>query len=327
MMISGYQSKLIDIYTKIQEEEVSLLKKRKEDIKNLYPEILDLDNTIQKLSLKLSLAILQSKDAEATLSQYKDEIMDLRARKYEMLVSNGYSQEYLNLHYRCNNCKDTGFIGIQKCSCYKNKLIKLYYQNSDLEDTLREKNFNQFDINLFSSHKVGDEKYTPRKNMENTLEYITSEYIPMFADNTTNLLFFGNPGSGKTYLSYCIAKELLDDGFLVVYKTSDELINNLKDIRFNGNSKLEVLLLDCDLLIIDDLGAEQKSDFVITELFNLLNKKLLRKKKMLVSTNLSLHDITKIYSERICSRLIGDFKLCKFYSDDIRIKLNLKKNR
>lgn len=327
MMISGYQSKLIDIYTKIQEEEAALLKKRKEEIKNLHPEIIDLDNTIQKLSLRLSLAILQSKDGEATLAKYRDEITDLRAKKYEMLVSKGYDPEYLTLHYRCNQCKDTGFIGIKKCSCYKNKLIKLYYQNSDLEDTLREKNFKHFNLNLFSPHKIGDEKYSPRKNMENTLSYVTGEYIPMFGDHSTNLLFYGNPGSGKTYLSYCIAKELLDDGFLVVYKTSDELISNLKEIRFNGNSRLEDLLLDCDLLIIDDLGAEQKSDFVITELFNLLNKKLLRKKKMLVSTNLSLADITKIYSERIYSRLIGDFKLCKFYSEDIRIKLNLQKNK
>lgn len=326
-MISGYQGKLIDIYTQIQEEEARLLKKRKEEIQNVYPEILDLDNEIQKLSLKLSLSILQSKNAESTLNEFRERIMELRFQKCELLVSKGYDQEYLNLHYRCNSCKDTGFIGINKCSCYKDKLIKLYYKNSDLDDTLREKNFKYFDINLFSSHKLGDDKYSPRKNMENTLEYMLDDYIPRFKDHDTNLLFFGNPGSGKTYLSYCIAKELLDYGFLVVYKTSDELINNLKDIRFNSNTKLEKLLLDCDLLIIDDLGAEQKSDFVITELFNLLNRKLLKKKKMLVSTNLSLQDITKIYSERICSRLIGDFKLCKFYSEDIRIKLNLQKNR
>ena len=326
-MINGYQSKLMDIYTKIRDEEAKLLKDRKAEIRNLFPQILEIDNEIQKLSLKLSLSILQSKDSEKTLSEYRDRITDLRVKKCEMLVSKGYDPEYLNLHYRCKKCQDTGFILTKRCSCYKQKLIRLYYKNSLLENTLRVKNFDKFDINLFPQRKIGDEKYSSRKNMENTLEYIRGEYIPNFNTSNTNLLFYGNPGSGKTYLSYCIAKELLDLGYLVVYKTSDELISDLRDVRFNNNSNLEELLLDCDLLIIDDLGAEQKNEFSVTELFNLLNKKLLRNKKMLVSTNLSLPGITQVYSERICSRLIGDFKLCKFYSEDIRITLNLKNNR
>ena len=182
-------------------------------------------------------------------------------------------------------------------------------------------------MSLFSPHKIGDEKYSPRKNMENTLSFILKDYLPKFNSINTNLLFYGNPGSGKSYLSYCIAKALLDTGHLVLYKTSDELISDLRNIRFNNDRNLEQLLTTCDLLIIDDLGAEQRNDFSITELFNLLNKRLLHNKKMLISTNLSLADITKLYSERIYSRLIGDFKLCNFYSEDIRITLNLKNNR
>src|SRR5699024_6620458 len=113
--------------------------------------------------------------------------------------------------------------------------------------------------------------------------------------------------------------ELLDDGFLVVYRTVDELMSNLREIRFENNSDLEDLLINCDLLIIDDLGAEQITDFTTSEFFNLLNKKLLRKKKMLISTNLNLADIRVTYTERISSRLLGNFKLYKFYTEDIRI--------
>ncbi|PRR82192.1 DNA replication protein DnaC [Clostridium vincentii] len=327
MMINGYQSRLLNIYSKIRESETKKLKDRKAEIKNLHPRIIELDNKIQKLSLSLSLAILKSKDDKKTLDTYKDSITEFRAQKYEMLVSNGYPPEFLNLTYQCKKCNDTGFIVNTKCTCYKKKLIQLCYENSLLQDILREKNFNNFDISLFSSHKIGDDKYSPRKNMENTLEYITGDYIPNFATTKTNLLFYGNPGSGKSYLSYCLAKELLDLGYLVVYKTSDEIISDLKDIRFNNNSNLQEILLDCDLLIIDDLGAEQRNEFTVTELFNLLNKKLLRNKRMLVSTNLTLPDITKAYSERMSSRLIGEFRLNKFYSEDIRITLNLKKNR
>lgn len=323
-MINGYKSKLLDIYTEIRETEAKQLKDRKKEIQRLYPEILEIDKKIQKLSLKLSLSILKSDFDEKALSSFKNSITDLRVQKCEMLVSKGYNPEYLNIHYRCQKCQDTGFIGTNKCSCYREKLIMLYYKNSLLQDTLKDKNFNTFILNLFSPHKIGDERYSPRKNMENILKYIHDDYIPNFSSTNTNLLFFGNPGSGKSFLSYCIAKELLDLGYLVVYKTSDELISDLRDIRFNNNFRLKEILLDCDLLIIDDLGAEQKSEFSITELFNLLNKKLLQGKKMIVSTNLLLPGITQVYSERIYSRLIGDFKLFKFFSDDIRISLNLK---
>jgi len=327
MMIKGYQTEILKIYDKLRDDEVRNLKTRKDEISKKYPEIIELDNNIQKLSLEMAVAVIKSSDSQKTLNQFKDRITDLRVKKCEMLVERGYDPEYLNLHYNCNKCKDTGFISNVKCICYKQKLIKLYYKNSELETAIKSNNFNNFDLSLFSSHKLGEEKFSPRKNMENNLEYILKDYIPNFQNISTNLLFYGNPGSGKTYLSYCISKAILDKGYLVIYKTSDELIKNLRDIRFNNDSALESLLLDCDLLIIDDLGAEYLNEFSITELFNLINKRILANKKMLISTNLTLPGITKQYSERIASRLIGEFKLCKFYSEDIRIKKNLEKNR
>jgi DNA replication protein DnaC len=327
MMIKGYQTEILKIYDKLREDEARALKLRKTEISKKYPEIIDLDNNIQKLSLQIAVSVLKSTNSEKLLVDFKENITDLRIRKCEMLVEKGYDPEYLNLHYHCNNCKDTGFIGNVKCNCYKQKLIKLYYKNSELENVIKFNNFNNFDLNLFSTHKLGEEKFSPRKNMENNLEYILKDYIPNFSNICTNMLFYGNPGSGKTYLSYCISKAILDMGCLAIYKTSDELINNLRDIRFNNNSALEALILDCDLLIIDDLGAEHLNEFSITELFNIINKRILTNKKMLISTNLTLPGITKQYSERIASRLIGEFKLCKFYSEDIRIKKNLEKNR
>ena len=326
-MIKGYQTELMDMYEKIRTDENRKLMKRREEIKNKYPEILELDTTIQKLCLNLSMAALRGITDQNELNNIKEEITDLRAKKYEMLVSHGYNPDYLNLHYNCPKCKDTGFIGIDKCSCFKSKLIKLYYKDSDLEEAVKTNNFKNFNINLYSNHKLNDERYTPRKNIEDILEYITGEYLPNFKNSNTNLLFYGNSGTGKTFLSWCIAKELLDKGFLVVYKTSDDLLRALKDIKFNNDTDLENLLINCDLLIIDDLGSEQITDFSSTELFTLINKKILKNKKMLISTNLSLPLISKRYSERISSRIIGDFKLFKFFAEDIRIQLNLKRQR
>lgn len=326
-MIKGYQTELMDMYEKIRTDENRKLMKRREEIKNKYPEILELDTTIQKLCLNLSIAALRGITDQNELNNIKEEITDLRAKKYEMLVSHGYNPDYLNLHYNCPKCKDTGFIGIDKCSCFKSKLIKLYYKDSDLEEAVKTNNFKNFNINLYSNHKLNDERYTPRKNIEDILEYITGEYLPNFKNSNTNLLFYGNSGTGKTFLSWCIAKELLDKGFLVVYKTSDDLLRALKDIKFNNDTDLENLLINCDLLIIDDLGSEQITDFSSTELFTLINKKILKNKKMLISTNLSLPLISKRYSERISSRIIGEFKLFKFFTEDIRIQLNLKRQK
>ena len=278
-MIKGYQTELMDMYEKIRTDENRKLMKRREEIKNKYPEILELDTTIQKLCLNLSMAALRGITDQNELNNIKEEITDLRAKKYEMLVSHGYNPDYLNLHYNCPKCKDTGFIGIEKCSCFKSKLIKLYYKDSDLEEAVKTNNFKNFNINLYPNHKLNDERYTPRKNIEDILEYITGEYLPNFKNSNTNLLFYGNSGTGKTFLSWCIAKELLDKGFLVVYKTSDDLLRALKDIKFNNDTDLENLLINCDLLIIDDLGSEQITDFSSTELFTLINKKILKNKK------------------------------------------------
>lgn len=325
-MIKKYQAELMNIYEKIRKEEETAFNRRKKEIEKLYPQIIAVDNKIGSLCIKLSLnALKKSSNREEEFHKLQESITDLRMKKCEMLVANGYEPDYLNLHFRCNKCKDTGYIGIDKCSCYKQKLIQLYYKNSDLEDAVKVNNFNNFNINYYSSHKLGNEKFSPRKNMEIILDKILNDYIANFKNHNDNLLFYGNSGTGKTFLSHCIAKSLLDAGFLVVYRTSDELIRNLREVRFEGNEFLEDLLINCDLLIIDDLGAEQITEFSITELFTLLNKKILKNKKMLISTNLTLPTLSKTYSERITSRLLGNFTLYKIYAEDIRVKKNLSK--
>lgn len=323
-MIRGYEGTLTNMYEKIRENEKKFLDYRRKEILERYPNISELDSLIQRKSLSLSMSILKGL-SEEELKTIQSEITELRFKKCEALVSKGYSADYLNLHYKCSKCKDNGYIGVTKCQCYKSKLVKLYYKDSELEETLKINNFDNLDLSLFSNQKINDDKFTPRRNIENIIEYLKGDFIPNFGKKDDNILFYGNSGTGKTFLSCCVAKELLDDGYLVVYRTMDELIRNLREVKFEKNIELENILLNCDLLIIDDLGSEQVTDFSTTEFFNLLNKKLLKKKKLLISTNLPLLGISKLYTERISSRLIGNFNLNKFYSDDIRIQLNLKK--
>lgn len=324
-MINAYQSEILKIYENIRDDESKALLRRRKEIEGKIPEVLELERKIGKLCVELSISALKDiQNRNEYLKNLKTTITDLRVQKSELLFKNGYPITYLEHNYKCEKCKDTGFIGSEKCSCYKQYLVKVYYKNSDLNELIKENNFDNFNIEYYSHRKTGSEPESPRKNMEKIFTRCMS-FIRNFDSAKENLLFYGNSGTGKTFLSNCIAKELLDKGYLVVYRTSENLIQNLKHIRFDGDEELEDLILNCDLLIIDDLGTEQISDFSKTELFNLLNRKILKNKKMIVSTNCTLEEILHIYSERISSRLLGNFGLYKFFGDDIRIKKNLGK--
>ncbi len=326
-MIKGYQTKILALYDKVRLEEETDFRKRKTHIEKTHPEIIDIDQKIGKLCIELSISAMKSiHNRDEYLKALREKIMDLRMKKSELLVSNGFDMDYLNLHYRCSKCKDTGFIGNTKCSCFKQKVVDVYYTGSELRGMLKTHNFDNFKLDLYPSRKGELESESPRKNMEKILSKSMS-FLKNFSTTDENLLFYGGPGTGKTFLSHCITKELMDKGSFVVYRTAEELIKSLKEIRFNGDTSLEEILINCDLLIIDDLGTEQLSDFTKMEMFNLLNTKLLKQKKMLVSTNLTLENLLNTYSERITSRLLGNFTACKFFGEDIRIKQNLSKSK
>lgn len=325
-MIKEYEEKVIKHYEYLRQEETNALAKRRAEIEKKLPWILELEKRIGKLCVDMSLQLLRPmEDKEKFLEERRKEITVLRAKMGEGLCSSGYEVDYLTHRYNCIHCKDTGYVGSVRCSCFKKQLVRIYFEGSPLKPLLKINNFDTFNLEYFSPRRDG-EKESARKNMDRNVSLAWS-FINTFNEPGSNLLFYGNSGTGKTFLSYCIAKELLDKGYLVVYKTSDELLKDLKQIRFNDGEALEELLLQCDLLIIDDLGTEPINDFSKTELFNLLNKRLLGSKKMIVSTNHTLETLSLTYSERITSRLFGNFTLLKFFGDDIRVKLNLSKTK
>lgn len=324
-MIRGYQSEILKIYEKIRDTENQSLKLRKEEIYSKFPEIKDIENLTNKLCIQLSISAFKPiPNRDEYLEELKEKITDLRIKKSELLVSRGYDMDYLKTKYQCAKCKDTGFIGPTRCECYKPKLIKLYYENSELNQSLATNNFANFKYEYYSTSKTPGNIKSPRENIQEVIK-VTMYFIEKFDTNKDNLLFYGNSGTGKTFLTHCIAKTLLDRGYLVIYRTAEDLIRNLRETKLQNNYELEELLINCDLLIIDDLGTEQLSNFTKTELFNLLNKRILKNKRMVISTNFTLDSLSHTYSERITSRLFGNFTLCKFYGEDIRMKINLNK--
>ena len=326
-MLKKHGEEVLKIYENLRDEAINSLQERREEIEKLIPEAIAIENKIAQLSIELSINILRKRnDIDDFIEKTKEKITDLRMRKSELLVSRGYPLDYLELRYSCSKCNDTGFIGATKCECYKQKLVKILYKNSELNNMLQRNNFSNFSYQYFSPVKSPNEPESPRKNLEKITD-ISWSFIENFTNSEENLLFFGDSGTGKSFLASCVAKELLDRGYMVIYKTAVDLIKDIKQSRFGGEEDLENLLIECDLLIIDDLGTEPINEFSKIELFNLLNTKLLKRKKMIISTNFSIEMILKNYSERISSRLLGNFTLCKFLGEDIRVQLNMSKRK
>lgn len=242
--------------------------------------------------------------------------------------------------YECSICNDTGFVGSSDgksvlCNCIKQKMFDMDFNKSNIGN-LKKENFDNFKLDLYSD-EINEQKYkakvSPKQNIQKIKE-IALKFIKDFDDpEEKNLLFTGNTGLGKTFLSNCIAKEMLDRGKTVLYQTAPIMLDNIIDYRFgNSDSNYNSIynnIINADLLIIDDLGAESLNSFKLSELFNIINERLLFQEKhvtkTIISTNLNMNNLLDTYSERIFSRLAAYYNVCRFFGDDIRISNLIKK--
>ena len=301
-------------------------KKRREDrIADIYrrvPEIKLIDDEIKKVGLSLSRALINDpENSHKHLEKLKNKLKQLSQDKAFLLTENNIPLEYLDEEYHCNMCKDTGFISNgEKCNCFKQQIINHTYSMSNIKNILEKENFQTFDINLFSNEAFEDQVNTPRENMMYILNVCEGFVFNFEHENEENLLFYGPTGLGKTFLANCIAKSLLDKGKMVIYQTAFKIFELLEEIRFHNTKDREEssLLFEADLLIIDDLGTELTNTFTNSELFNIINSRLLANKKTIISTNLTPKEIIDRYDDRISSRLFSKFTMLKFYGKDLR---------
>lgn len=322
-MANNYVSQLLKEYEQIQETNKEIQQAHTREIYEKLPKIRELDNAISSAGFEIAASIFKGVDMDSFISEQKKKITELKIQKAELLSSNKYPVDYMELKYNCKKCKDTGYISNIKCSCFKQKLIDKYYAQSNLKDIVKRENFDTFDLSLYSTEKNSNENISPRENMQEIFTHcinVSSNFDKM----RESLFFYGNSGLGKTFLSNCIAKDLLDAGKIVIYQTSANLIETIRKLKFDETLSKEQLedLMECDLLIIDDLGTEPATAFSQAELFNLINTRCLNNKSMIISTNFSLNDLLSIYPERITSRILGNFKMFKFFGADIRIMKN-----
>ncbi|OOB77469.1 MAG: hypothetical protein BEN19_01895 [Epulopiscium sp. Nuni2H_MBin003] len=304
---------------------LKLQKQRTEKIYKLIPQIEDLDEKLRLNGLDLVKNMLESHGTTRGEKNFKKRNQELLSLKNNLLIQNGYKSNYLDLTYNCSKCKDEGFLDNNTpCICFKQALINLAYKQSNLSHLLQTENFDTFNSELYSNEKSSDDGVSPRRQ----IEYIKQQsifFIDAFDVKYQNLIFQGESGVGKTFLCNCIAKTLLDIGKTVLYLSAGQFFTLFEDMRFN-RTKLDMqskLTLDavftCDLLIIDDLGSEFGTTFTGPDLFNIINSRHLNLKPTIISTNLSTDDLQNFYSERVASRLLGNYVLYKFLGADLRL--------
>ncbi|MTI70308.1 MAG: DNA replication protein DnaC [Firmicutes bacterium] len=307
-------------HAKFQQEQ------RQREVYNKVPEIEKLDNEISKTGILLSRAILNNpENYNEKLNEIKEKMEQLRRKKAILMTENNIPLEYLDTNYDCNKCNDTGFLSNgRKCNCLKQALINSSYEMSNLSNVLKKENFSTFNINIFPTDKFEEEDLSPRENMLNILNICEGFVINFHEDNEENLLFYGNTGLGKTFMCNCIAKSLLDKGRIVIYQTAFKMLEVIRNHRFNNgfnkvnNSQEYNMLFESDLLIIDDLGTENTTGFTNTEIFNIVNSRLIKGNKTIISTNLSPKEFADTYTDRTVSRIFNKFKPLKFYGPDLR---------
>jgi len=331
MVSSSILKDLLKNYDKKQTIALQDLENRKKDLFNKIPRLQEIENELNKYAIESAKAILLS-NKTSILDDLTKKIESLKRERLAILKKDGKDLNYLKPIYKCSKCNDTGYITKNAystmCSCLKQELLNIEYNSSNIGNLDRE-NFKNFNINLYSE-EVNQEKYNSDISPRDNIKIIGKEvkkFIKNF-DNPAekNLLFSGGTGLGKTFLSNCIVAELLSQGKTVLYQTAPVMLDTLINELFNKDSDntFSKNLLTVDLLVIDDLGTETMNSMKFTELYKIINTRLLNQNgkitKTIISTNLSLQGLFNTYDERIVSRFIGHYNIFRFFGDDIRFK-------
>lgn len=295
--------------------------KRLDELHALFPELSRIDNALAETGMRVFRETMAGKNGlDRRLAAIRSENEELRAIRAEWLAYHGYPADYTDVKYECAECKDTGSVGFSMCSCMKRALTMAGYESSGLGSLIKTQSFETFDFSFYKDDK---------KALENIRHILTvcRRYADEFAsDKRTNLLLRGNTGLGKTHLSTAVAKVIIERGFDVVYDTAQNIFAVFEAERFGrnrseGNPEKETArYFDCDLLIIDDLGAEMSNQFTVSCLYNIINTRINFERSVILNTNLSADELRRRYSDRITSRLFGEFLPLEFTGSDIRAK-------
>lgn len=296
---------------------------------NLYtayeklPRLKEIDFQLrQSMTLAAQAAFVKGENAQTAMERVKEANLSLQAER-QALIAENFAPGYLEENGLCGNCGGSGYVGSTMCQCLK--ALCRQEQVKELKKlTCGQERFEDFCLDYYSAAVDSTIGGSPRMIMELTLKRCR-QYAQSFDGSGKNLLFVGNTGLGKTFLSACIANAVAEKGYSVTYESAHQLFEKLNKNQFNPDEQSRqavARIYDCDLLILDDLGTELPGNFVTAALYSLLNDRLLSGKSMIVSTNLNVDEIARRYSPQIASRLQGNFDRLTFVGEDIRVLKN-----
>ena len=316
---SQYEA-IIKRYEDTRDSNRYALEARKEEVYSSVAGYRELADSVSTLSVASARRMLDGD--EDALNELHVKLAEISERQKKLLAAAGYPSDYLEMAYTCPDCRDTGYIASpganglkEKCHCFRQQEIAILYEQSHIQDLIQKENFTTLSNRYYQGEDL--------RHFNAAVDF-SRKFVQNFKQDYHNLFFYGTVGTGKSFLSGCIANELLKQGCSVIYFSASALFDTLARYAFDARLKEEQHdfcedIYGCDLLIIDDLGTEVTNNFVSSQLFVCLNERHLRRKAVIISTNLALEEFRDRYSDRIFSRITSNFTLRKLTGPDIRI--------
>ncbi len=296
---------------------VSTSMHRKAEMEARIPGYAELENALAGTGARIMQAAFSHTLDDATVAAIREDNRRLREQKGALLQRYGYPADYTDIHYTCEACSDTGYRGIEMCVCMRRELIQAGVESAGLASLIKTQSFETFSLDFYENHD--------RIIMENNVRRLRQFANTFSADTSESWLFAGATGLGKTHLSTAVAGVVISRGFDVIYDSVQEILAVYEEDRFSHGEGTQhqrgrtvESLLECDLLIMDDLGTELTNQFTVSSLYSMINTRINRGKSTIINTNLTQSEIRSRYTDRIASRLFGEYKPLLFKGVDVR---------
>lgn len=299
---------------KRRESAENAAKMRKLEFSQKHPQLTEIESEMAKIGTEAIKAVLGCDDPKSFVEGLKRKSLECQKAREALFKSAGITADELAPHYYCEKCKDTGYVDGVVCDCFEELLKSLSYKELAKKTPLKISSFDDFDISLY-------EDKSARERMGDILLFCKN-YSNDFDLASPNLFMYGETGLGKTHLSLAIAGEVIKKGYGVVYGSAQNLLTAVERERFGRSDEpdgtTEEALLNCDLLILDDLGSEFTTQFTVAQLYNIINTRMAKELPTIINSNIGINELEARYTNRITSRIIGEYNLLNFIGNDIR---------
>lgn len=299
--------------------------RRKAEIYKKLPRTKELEKEISRCGIQAARAVLSGGNSKEEMENLRDSNLAMQSELTEILTSNGYDKDVFEPSYHCKKCNDTGYYEENGrtlvCNCLKQTLVSCACEELNRTAPLSLSTFESFSLDYYEKETDLKTGISPFNHMSKILRYCQN-YAENFTKNSESILMKGATGLGKTHLSLAIANKVITKGFGVIYVSAPSLMQKLEKQYFSNNDENSALdmLVECDLLIVDDLGTEFKSQLSVSLMYNIFNSRMLANKPVIINTNLNLRELEKFYTERFVSRIIGNAQKLDFLGSDIRVR-------